>query len=362
MVSTVSAATIRSACVESVIVRPDYDSRPDRPEEATLLLIEHEALRHHWYAVAESVDVDAAPYAVRLLGADIVLWRSASGLVVAVPDRCPHREAPLGDGTVRDGCLVCPYHGWTFGEEGRCVEIPSSGAGRPIPPAAHLATLEVAERYGLVWVCPSTPTARIPVIDADDDPRYRRINSGIEQWAVSATRMTDNFLDIAHFPYVHVGTLGTQEQQRVAHVDLVALDDDFYGYEYEVEVDNEHGAVASGQAASTVTRRMTTGFNLPFTVRSTIHYEHGLDHLILLCSTPVDDTTSLFTFVIWRNDDFSVSAEEVIAFDRAIGAEDKAMLERIPGVLPLAQAATVSVQADRASVEWRRRLVAMLEG
>ena len=105
---------------------------------------------------------------------------------------------------------------------------------------------------------------------------------------------------------------------------------------------------------------MTTGFNLPFTVRSTIRYETGLDHLILLCSTPIDDVTSYFTFVVWRNDDFTVPAEEVIAFDRAIGAEDKTMLERVPGVLPLDQTATVSVQADKPSVEWRRQLATIL--
>ena len=104
---------------------------------------------------------------------------------------------------------------------------------------------------------------------------------------------------------------------------------------------------------------MTTGFHLPFTVRSTIHYETGLDHIILLCSTPIDDERSYFTFVVWRNDDHSVPAEEVIAFDRAIGAEDKRMLERVPGVLPIENTATVSVQADRASVEWRRRLAAL---
>ena len=69
---------------------------------------------------------------------------------------------------------------------------------------------------------------------------------------------------------------------------------------------------------------------------------------------------SLFTFVVWRNDDFAVSAEEIIRFDLAIGAEDKAMLEKVPGVLPLAATATVSVQADRASVEWRRRLAQMV--
>ena len=44
---------------------------------------------------------------------------------------------------------------------------------------------------------------------------------------------------------------------------------------------------------------------------------------------------SCFTFVVWRNDDHDVPAEEVIAFDRAIGAEDRRMLERVPGVLPL---------------------------
>ena len=143
--------------------------------------------------------------------------------------------------------------------------------------------------------------------------------------------MTDNFLDISHFPYVHVGTFGIESNTLVPKIELVQLDDDFYGYDYTVEVGNEAGALASGIDADVVTRRMTTGFNLPFTVRSTIHYETGLDHLILLCSTPVDDVTSLFTFVIWRNDDHSVPAEEVIAFDRAIGAEDKRMLERVPG-------------------------------
>ena len=142
--------------------------------------------------------------------------------------------------------------------------------------------------------------------------------------------------------------------------EITDLDDDFVGYRYEVEVGNELGAASSGLDAPVVTRRMTTGFDLPFTVRSTIHYETGLDHVILLCSTPIDDVTSLFTFVVWRNDDHAVPAEEVIAFDRAIGAEDKAMLERVPGVLPLDVTATVSVQADRASVEWRRRLAAAL--
>jgi len=324
------------------------------------MLIEHDALQNHWYVVAEGVDVSDDPLAVRLLGRDFVLWRSTSGAVVAAPDRCPHREAPLSAGSVADGCLVCPYHGWRFADAGRCVEVPSSGTGRSVPPAAHLPTIHVQERYGLIWICPGAPASDVPTIAAEDDEAYRRINSGVEVWATSSTRMTDNFLDISHFPYVHVGTLGIPENRDVPTIQLEQLDADFFGYGYEVVVDNEQGSASSGMTETTIRRRMTTGFNLPFTVRSTIHYETGLDHLILLCSTPIDDVTSYFTFVIWRNDDFSVPGEEIITFDRAIGAEDKAMLEQVPGVLPLDQQATVSVQADKASVEWRRRLAALV--
>ena len=36
--------------------------------------------------------------------------------MIAAPDRCPHREAPLSLGSVEGGCLSCCYHGWTFGE------------------------------------------------------------------------------------------------------------------------------------------------------------------------------------------------------------------------------------------------------
>ena len=54
--------------------------------------------------------------------------------------------------------------------------------------------------------------------------------------------MTDNFLDIAHFPYVHVGTFGAATSTRVPTFEIIDLDDDFVGYRYEVEVGNELGA------------------------------------------------------------------------------------------------------------------------
>jgi len=323
-------------------------------------LCDRPALRRSWHPVARSADV-GGPHAVTLLSEPLVLWRDGGGAVVAAPDRCTHREAPLSMGSVERGCLTCPYHGWVFGEQGRCVTVPSSAPGVPVPPKAHLRTLPVQERYGLVWVALEQPDRDIADMPWDRDPSFRRINTPVDVWRTSVTRMTDNFCDMTHFPFVHTGTFGKGQDPYVPKFELEALPDGFYGFTFEVMANNESsGTVASGQTAERVHRVMTTGFTLPFTVRSTIAYDTGLQHILMLLSAPIDDVTSYFTFVVWRNDDFSISADEVVKMDMAIGAEDKAMLERFRGVLPLDQTSLASVQADKCSVEWRRQFAEMI--
>jgi phenylpropionate dioxygenase-like ring-hydroxylating dioxygenase large terminal subunit len=324
------------------------------------ILCDRPALRRSWHPVARVADV-SGPLAVTLLGEELVLWRDAAGAVVAAPDRCTHREAPLSAGSVDRGCLTCPYHGWVFGEQGRCVKVPSSAEGVPVPPKAHLRTLPVQERYGLVWVALEQPDRDIADMPWDRDPSFRRINTPVEVWRTSVTRMTDNFCDMTHFPFVHTGTFGKGQDPYVPKFELESLPDEFYGFTFEVMAYNESaGTTASGQTSDRVHRVMTTGFTLPFTVRSTIKYDTGLEHILLLLGTPIDDVTSYFTFVVWRNDDFSSPADEAVKLDMAIGAEDKVLLERLKGVLPLDQTSLVSVQADRCSVEWRRRFAEMI--
>ncbi len=323
----------------------------------TTSLADQPGLGDQWYAVARDSDVGGAPVPVEVLGRRFVLWRAdpAAGAVVAATDRCPHREAPLSEGRVEDGRLVCPYHGWTFAPSGECVRIPSSGPEAPVPPAARLSAVPVRQRYGLVWICPGRPVGEPPTIVEDGDPAFRRLNVGVERWAASATRMVDNFCDVAHFPYVHAVTLGAGVSEEVERFHVDDLGDGFTGYRYTVDVDNAVG--------ERVTQQMTTGFHLPFTVRSTTRVltgpDVGSERILVLCTTPVDDGSSLFTFVTWRNSESGPTDEEQLAFDRAVGAEDRAMLERIPGGLPFDVAATVNVRSDRLSIEWRRRLAAL---
>jgi len=329
---------------------------------ASSALVGQPALDHQWYPVALCEDVDPGPHGVRVLGRRHVLWHPEGESITAAPDRCPHREAPLSDGRMVDGCLECPYHGWRFGAGGRCESVPSAAPGTPVPPKAHLDTVAVEERYGLVWLCPGTPLGRIPDIPQEGDPEFRRLNTPFQHWAASSTRITDNFMDFSHFPFVHTATFGLAQETVVPPLEMGGLPNGFRGYAYEVNANNttDAGQAVTGEDDDVLRRRMTTGYVLPFSVRSTIAYESGLEHILLLLTTPTDDVNSLFTFVVWRNDDFSVPAEEIMQFDLAIGAEDKAMLEKLEGVLPMDLTATVSVQSDRPSVDWRRSLAALL--
>lgn len=307
-------------------------------------------LVNQWYVVADAGDCAVDPVAVTVLGRTFVLWRDADDGICAALDRCPHREAPLSGGRVDRGCIVCPYHGWTFGADGACESVPSAAPGTRISPMARLDMTPVREQYGVVWLCPGTPAGEPPVVAQDADASYRRLTAGMETWATSATRMTDNFCDVAHFPFVHAGTIGGDTDPVVDTIEIDDLGDGFVGYRYSVDVLDETG--------EQITQNMSTAFHLPFIVRSDTRYASGSrvghDRVLMLCTTPIDDDHSLFTFIVWRNHDHDVPAEDLLAFDRAIGAEDKLMLEQITGTL--GDRPTVSVKADRLSVRWRQSL------
>mmetsp|Transcript_10825 Transcript_10825/g.25643 ORF Transcript_10825/g.25643 Transcript_10825/m.25643 type:complete len:203 (+) Transcript_10825:1900-2508(+) len=61
------------------------------------------------------------PFATRLWGEPLVIYRDSKDELVAMADVCPHRSAPLSMGYVENDELVCRYHGWRFGDDGKCV-------------------------------------------------------------------------------------------------------------------------------------------------------------------------------------------------------------------------------------------------
>jgi nitrite reductase/ring-hydroxylating ferredoxin subunit len=165
---------------------------------------------NQWYAVLDPAEVPAgAPVGRRRMGRDLVFWRGDDGRLLAAEDRCPHRAAALSIGTVQDGCLICPFHGFRFADDGSCVKVPAH-PDLAISPKMRLATVPVREANDLVWIWsgPDAPDeGPIPFFEGMEGWSWRG-SQHIVPWPVHYTRSVENQMDYAHLPFVHRTTIG----------------------------------------------------------------------------------------------------------------------------------------------------------
>lgn len=101
-----------------------------------------------WYLFCESRALSKGPLSKRVLGRDLVAFRTASGRIALMEAHCSHLGADLGRGQVIDESIQCPFHNWRYGADGRCVEIPCSTR---IPSFARQRSFPVQERHGFVF-------------------------------------------------------------------------------------------------------------------------------------------------------------------------------------------------------------------
>src|ERR1700730_833500 len=149
----------------------------------------------------------------------LVMWRTATGLVVAFDERCCHKRMPLSLGRlIKSDLLECAYHGLCYDAAGRCVRVPSRPDGR-IPPQARLRAFPVIEQDGLVWVWPGDPAGaeavRPPWLPEIADPAWETANTGPMPVPANAILLIENLLDITHFYPLHDGNIGDIENSRI---------------------------------------------------------------------------------------------------------------------------------------------------
>jgi phenylpropionate dioxygenase-like ring-hydroxylating dioxygenase large terminal subunit len=265
-------------------------------------------------------------------------------------DRCPHRHVPLSAGSLIGDEIQCAYHGYRFGFDGRCTHIPALDADVPIPPKAFVDTALVTERFGMVWLC----LADAP-LDAllDEAPYLDPINdtfvSGPFTTRVSAGVLADNFLDSAHFPFLHAATFGadddgtptlsvSRQAWRITQIDRQMVDG--------AHLDHAEPSVAAYTVAA------------PFTVELRLERPGGSD-LIWSFACPVDDHTTIW----WMVHAYPLGGDaELIAAAQAlqtqVGVEDLWMLEQMDEpTIPLDIRAEVHTKADLGCLEYRRMLI-----
>lgn len=310
----------------------------------------------HWHPVAAAEAVGDTPFAARLLGQDLVLWRDAAGAVHAWPDRCPHRGARLSLGRIEDGHLECPYHGWQFEATGRCIHVPALPGF--VPPATHCIKSHAARvAHGLVWVQLAPAETAPPMFAAEDDARLRKLNCGPYDVEASAPRIVENFLDLSHFAFVHEGWLGAR---GATAIDTYRVEETATG----LRATELKAWQPQSNLHSTAPAQVEYGYEVtaPYTAVLTKIPEAGTVAVpdwreaiaLFICPLEPERCRVWFRLAVA---DFESGDEKLRAFQDTIFRQDQPVLEsQTPKRLPLDLRAELHTAADRASSAYRRYL------
>jgi 5,5'-dehydrodivanillate O-demethylase len=161
-------------------------------------------LRRYWQPVAAMSEMSGRwTKRVRLLGEDLVLFKDREGRLGLVAEFCPHRRASLGYGIPTTNGLRCPYHGWEFGRDGRCLSQPNEADRSALRDKAATRAYPVEELGGLVfaWLGPE-PRPLLPRYDGFVAAGTIRM-LGRAMIPVNWLQIMENSLDPIHTEWLH---------------------------------------------------------------------------------------------------------------------------------------------------------------
>lgn len=169
-----------------------------------------------WFMIGAADQVMDRPVPVRYFGEDLVLYRGESGRAYLVSAYCPHMGAHLANNAtsyiMRDGDQIqgesirCPFHGWRYGSDGKCNDIPYSDF---IPGTARLKTYHLVERAGILWVWHDPEGLEPDYALPDFGGHYDQ--AGWVNWKIDhlgdidihGCEIVDNMADLGHMSPIH---------------------------------------------------------------------------------------------------------------------------------------------------------------
>ncbi len=327
------------------------------PRNCTFDESDWRVLSNHWYPLAFSEEIQDKPLNRVLLDEDLIAYRTTGGEVVVAKNLCIHRGTPLSLGWQEGDELVCAYHGFRYGKNGKCTLVPAQ-PDLPVPKKLCLSTFLSVERYGIVWTCLSgQPAADIPDWPEAEDEKFRRLHIDPVEWNSSAGRQIENFLDVGHFSWIHVGTFGNRERPEVPLYEVEKNEHGFHA-EYPYQASNPtHSVLKADSTDGTIERWMVYDLTFPFSCRLNVRYGEGQSHCIFDSAVPVSRKKVRIFFFIARNFDHHIPAEDLLNWERGILAEDKPIVEnQRPEELPLDLSEEFHIRCDRMATAYRTGL------
>lgn len=267
-------------------------------------LTDDQAALDQWYVLGALQDFPAGTVASRLLGEDLTISHSATG-----------------DFEVRAGDTRLPAQ----------------------------------TSYGHLWASFGAPARPLFDLPESREPDRRSVHCGAVRVRASGLRLIENFLDLAHFPYVHTDVLGTEEKPEVAKYEVEQRRDVDELWATKCEFFQPKAAAASDEGQiSQYMYRVASPFNVM--LYKTPPTAPNRWDVVALFVQPFDEALSIAHPYMLLIDDTSTDAE-LIAFQQMIFLQDKIVLEnQRPLLLPLQPGRETPTRADLSSVLYRRWL------
>ncbi len=169
-----------------------------------------------WFLIAEASELGAQPLALRFFSRDFALYRGEHSQPVLLDAYCPHMQCHIAasdtaviakEGAQIEGSSIrCPYHGWRFGPDGACDDIPYHDG--PMPRSAKLTSYPVVESLGGIWMW-FDPDGGAPAYAAPDLAQWHQPQwlhwqmDHLGELAVHPQEVIDNMADARHLGPTH---------------------------------------------------------------------------------------------------------------------------------------------------------------
>jgi nitrite reductase/ring-hydroxylating ferredoxin subunit len=297
----------------------------------------------HYVGHAGSVAEPSSYYACTTGGLPVIVTRDREGELRAFVNVCLHRGSEIASGAGRRETLQCPYHGWTYGLDGRLRSAPR--AGELDLAGVALVPLRLEEWGPFLFVC-ADRDAPFPLgeLALPFDPATlvfrERVDYALEaNWKIAV----ENYLECYHCPVAHPGFSS-----------LVDVDPDAYRLEADGERWSQYGNARDGDGRCV--------FHLVWPALK-INVYPGLVNLSIGPVWPESPTrTAGFLDYFFGPDVDEERAAELIAFDDQVGREDTALVESVQRgtASGLVKKGRLLPESERLIADFQRKVVEAL--
>jgi vanillate O-demethylase monooxygenase subunit len=330
------------------------------------------APRNQWYIAAMSNEVTRELMSRRILDDQIVFYRTEEGVPVALANRCPHRGVPLSMGKLIGDSLRCAYHGFEFSRAGVCTRVPSQDT---ITAQLAVRSYPVIEVWPYVWIWMGDPARPDESVFPDQfelglkRPGYKITPLFVMEIGCNFQLLHENLLDTSHISFLHAGMIdgGSMAQAR-------------FNTSYEggrIHISRELVETPTPGMARTfhleegkaVRRKLITDAILPHlsVITNIFNYEDTPDAPPHVLINPQGVTPSgrnrCFNFMCVSSSYPDEQPAAAVPYIWKLVEQDKVVLEAVQARFDEEgwDQTEVSVRADAAALNFRRKMVAMIE-